>query len=616
MDGFDEATKEFEGFLETLLSDLPKNHKVFITTRPYFLKQLSKVNGMEEKQQCKLSIKSFNKDQVKNVTEKYGINPEEFDECYNKLKDDKKQFLENPLNLNLVLKLWSQVNNILLLENLSTHKLYEHIFEKQISDLVIRLKGRTTLDEEELELSVRNWFHKSLCKITVESLLRVPYDLCLNKWQVYDLSKYALDCHLIANYSLSTFLDSEESSGSMKYFFRHRIQKETLVLKEGCNSVLEDLSKFVSFMINQVDIERKDSGDIHYNYRGRRLKDFFFLFECCDSFFISNVFKAILRAKYFGIFVSDLVEIKNKNQEVFKAIKNFFIDSQQKMTIRGVKTLKEFKEMAHLLLPEIRKLECYIHLNTIDDDFETWNNVMNDHKNDVYFCFNGNTYLNNVESNLELKEAVKAFLNICLHFNNTSLCCAYFQTIKLKRGDPKTLLEHLVVDIKNHFHAVSVGINFEYYEGPDLILDSDFLKHFLSMVKVNYFRFDISSLQNFQMQILCEANVEILYLHLCNLDNSKFLEFFDKWDWRKQTELHVVYLKAKRDQLKLLYQYIHNEIASKTSLKICEPLSVQDMPQYDRKRFKQILLDKETQVVDYKTYTALKNIAEFVHFIY
>ena len=153
LDGFDESSAEFKELLKAILRDMPNNHKVIITTRPASSTQLLEVEGISEKQRCELTLEKFDENQIKEVARKHATDVEEF-ECYcEKLKDEDKKFLETPLNLNLVLQLWSEMNNVLF-KDFSTNNLYKFLFDKRRKELVKRLKGRTHIDGKQLEFSV------------------------------------------------------------------------------------------------------------------------------------------------------------------------------------------------------------------------------------------------------------------------------------------------------------------------------------------------------------------------------------------------------------------------------------------------------------------------------
>ena len=615
MDGYDESTKEFEGFLEAVLRNLPDNHKVLITTRPYFLTQLLKVNGISENKICHLSIESFRENQVKDVTGKYGIDQNKFDSYYKDLKNDRKHFLGNPLNLSLVLELWTSVDNILLMKELNTHKLYECLFEKQISDLVKRLKGRTNLEESELKLCVKKWFQDCFCKIAIESLLKAPYDLSLDTHEVHKLSNNAIDYHLIANYCLSSFLDSEESFGKVGYFYRHVIQKQALTcvyLKECNDTMLEEIKSLITFGPKPVDIKRKVDGEIQYTYRQRWLKDFFFLFECCEDDLITEIITTILcDVTCFQVHHSDLLELKNKNEDVLTAIKDIYTDSKCKMEVYGIKTPQESREITQLLLPEIEHFCCILNLDQNYDDYNGWNTVIDENKDKICFQFKRDAI---IKSNSDFEKEIESIWKKCISNWETKFCSAYLD-IDFRGGDLETLLKILANNIGKKFRTVTIKFIFDLYRGQNVVLDSSLLSQFASKVKVSYLSLTITSLDDFQMQFLNKVKVAD-FLSLNFVRRGHLLEqFFENWNWKLQTDVHKVEFDVAPEQLKFLYQHIPLEIACKTILYVLGTLDSQHVPKFERKKFRQILLAKlNFQELDRRTYNALKKVGTVVNF--
>ena len=226
MDGFDESTAEFKGFLKAILRDLPNNHKVIITTRPASSTHLLQAEGIGKKLRCELTLEKFDENQIKEVAQKCGIDVDEFEHYYGQLQYKDKILLETPLNLNLVLQLWTEMDN-LNLEDLNTIKLYKFLFEKRRKGLVKRLKGRAHIDDRQLELCVEKWFHK-LCKCAASSTVQNYFQLKVDQSHIIELTDDAMNSYLIADDCLSSFLDFEESSGKRSYHYTHIIQKETL----------------------------------------------------------------------------------------------------------------------------------------------------------------------------------------------------------------------------------------------------------------------------------------------------------------------------------------------------------------------------------------------------
>ena len=226
MDGFDESTAEFKGFLKAVLNNLPDNHKVIITTRPSSSTQLLQVEGIGEKRRCELTLEEFDENQIKKVAENYEINVCKFGNCYDNLEADSIKLLRNPQNFNFFLRLWSPAVDNVLSKDLNTNKLYKFLFDKQKKDLVKRLKGKAHIEDRQLELSVEKWFH-GLCKCAAFSIVQNYFDLKVDQSHIIELTDDAMNSYLIADDCLSSFLDFEESSGKRSYHYTHIIQKET-----------------------------------------------------------------------------------------------------------------------------------------------------------------------------------------------------------------------------------------------------------------------------------------------------------------------------------------------------------------------------------------------------
>ena len=727
IDGFDESTAEAYGLLKAILKDLPDNHKVIITTRPASTIQLLKVEGMSGKQTHELSLEKFDRNQIKEVAQNKGIDQNQFEQYCKDLKYEDKVFLENPLNLNLVLQLWSPENNSFL-KHLNTSKLYECLFEKQINELVIRLKDKTHLEESELKMSVNKWFNKTLCKFAVASILNHYHQLEVDQSHIYELADDATNKHLISSHCLSSFLDSEESSGILSFHYRHVIQKETFasIYLKSCND--SELEHFCGFA-RYEEVSR-------------------ILYECNDYHSFLNFFTYFYQRRKLSepvFWCDDLLRIENEKRERFDSLKQMFANSEKKLNIWGIFSPEDAKNLIELLLPEVTQFNCCLEMNLSDLDYKDWHNAINvkskdewnyltnknkvnfndwyqainEFKDQIIFTFG---YKFSIESNDDVKcmlarvseaypesnqRCYEVFLNIyrrVSEFNFKHECCGLFFNIvrsfgtlfssffKLRccdvffnmvrsvsktlfysclkskccgvfvnmsrrvsdgflfswfrstccevflnmirrvlqvffyshfsqmsfeafinliisKGDPGCLLSALIT-IAEKFNSLTIRLNFYWYEGPAVVLDSKLLSQFASKIKVQELYLVIYSCNDFQLQLLNAVKVEeILNLDITGINDENF---FTKLNLEMQTNLSQLRFHIRAKHLKCLYETIPQAIANETWVFIHSLLAVEDVPQPEGKQFRRIKIKELKKTSSYEANKALMKIAVHV----
>ena len=658
MDGFDESTAEFYGFLSTILKDLPDNHKVIITTRPSSSIQLLKVDGVSGKQTHELSLEKFNANQIKEVAQNRGIEENQFDQYCKDLKYEDKMFLENPLNLDLVLQLWSPENNSLL-KHLNTSKLYERLFQKQINELVNRLKGGTRLEYSELKMSVTKWFSKTLCKFAVASILNHYHQLELDQSHIYKLSDDAINMHLISSHCLSSFLDSERSSGNVTYYYRHVIQKETLAstyLKHCSDQELEHFCGFARY----EEVLR-------------------ILYECNDYNCFLNFFTYFYQRRNVSdpVFWCDkLLRIGIEKRERFDSLKEMFANSEKKLNIWYIFSPQDVQNLIELLLPTVRLFNCCLEMNLSDLDYNDWHNVfnvksydewshltnknkvnfsdwyeaINEYKDQVTFTL---SYKFSIESDNDIRCMVAKVSEAFSESNFRQRCCevlfnmvrrvtevfsdscfkpicsgvfcnmlrrfsetffySYFNPMNFEAfvhlivsaGDPEFILKSLI-GTADKFKTLTIRLHFCQYEDPIISLDSRLLSQFASKVQVQELWLGISSCNDFQLQLLNAVKVkQILNLDVTSLNDEAF---FTKLNLEMQTNLSQVRFHIRAKHLKRLYETIPQAIAGDTWVFIHSSLAVENIPQPGGKQFRRI----KFKTSNYETNKALMKLAVHV----
>ena len=581
MDGFDESTAEFKGFLKAILQDLSENHKIIITTRPSSTSQLLDMLEISEKQICVLTLQKFNENQIKEVAQKREIQLDKFDYYYKQLQNEDKKFLENPLNLNLVLQLWSTADNKLF-KQLNASKLYERLFEKQINELIKRLKDRTHLEDSELEKSIRKWFIEGLCKFALLSILQNHFQLELAQSHIYELTDDAMNRHLIASYCLSTFLDTEESSEGSSYHFRHVIQKETLAsyyLKYYEDNELKHICNFVHFDNPFIKI----------------------LTECHDYDNFLILFTYFYESRNPAIFCSQLLKIAVEKKERFDCLKRMFANSEKKLNVRGsILTPRNLKNLVHSLEPELTHFNCYLDINqklNVDWKFD----AMNEYKDKVNFILRYNFF---IENDTDLIGMVAEVAKVYSDSRFSPRCFSAFLFIVITGGDPERLLKALI-DITKQFHTLTIEFEFGKYKGPNVVFGSDLVSQFASQVKVKILQADFYSLSEFHFQLLNAVKVDYFTFYTKHVENETLLDCLKKINFKMQTNLLRCQFVIKPQQLKCLYKNIPQEIARKIWVLIFSPIALEDVPRPQGKKLWSIIIDS----FNYEIYEALRKIA-------
>ena len=582
MDGFDEATAEFKGFLQNIFKDLPIKHKVIITTRPSSCTQLLEVEGIREKQICEFALEKFDVNQIKEVAQNCEINVKRFENFYEHLEGEDKKFLETPLNLNLVLQLWSSGDNVSI-KNLNTSKLFERLFEKQIKELVQRLKDRTNLEDDELEMSVREWFDEGLCQSAAMSLLHLSYDfqyfeLKLDQFHVQELKYNAKNQHLIVHYCLSSFLDWEEtSSGDKSYHFRHVIQKEALVsMLRACES------KQLEYICCDVSLD----GVVR-------------ILEKCNNYnSLLNLFTYVYEQINRDIHYNTLQWIEDEKRDLFDSLKKIIANSKNQINIRDINESQELKEVIELLLPEVTSFNCYLKINnwiTLDN----WSDVVNEYKDNVNFTldYREDVYIYSSDDVRRMVEKVSKDLS-----NFKFKFFAVFLSIKVKGGDPDCLVKALI-DLAEKCHSFTIELTVFFYECPEV--DSNLLAQFGSKVKIQKLCLEIDSLNSFPLQLLNLVNVENLTLYATDEEN---VSVFEKLRGITQSNLRKADILIKGRHLNCLYTNLSQAITCKTAVHIDSSLKLNDVLGSERKKFKKICIRN----CDDLTYNRLKKIASHI----
>ena len=602
MDGFDEATPEFKGFLENILKDLPENHKVVITTRPSSSTDLLHIKEMSEKQKCELSLEKFNENQIKDVARKYNINSSKFNHYYNQLQVEEKRFLENPLNLNLALELWSPTNNVPL-KDLNTHKLYELVFEGQLSQLVKRLKGRTVFDERELTLSAKNWFSQSLCRIAAESLLCEHFELRLCNFHSYQLEDHARASQLIPKDCLSSFLDVEASFWELSCHFKHVIQKEALasIFIRSCSD--KELEILCTSIVHFMDFKTLIVITlVHYDLPGIFLKLVACLYKnkkLCTEFEFLEV-------------------LEYNNKSVFNKVKDVIISTEREINIGKLECAAQLMHIAPLLLPEVKKINFSVEIfASIFYDYslpfrveDHWEEVIKKYKDNVNITLLYEFWMDKIEDINGARRICcsKDYPIFCVNCIDTR-CYNASMTLNMYGGDPEYFLNFLI-DIADNFHELRLRFNFEHYNGiNEVVLNSTLLSKFISRAILEEMHIEINCLQEFHMQILNAVQLKFLSINMKNADNNSCQHFFERANLEMQNDLErVLFFISTGFQLKLLYKTISHRIACKTTVWISKAIAVEDVPKPEGKTFLAIRNSHSSSFINYETYNVLKKL--------
>ena len=584
VDGLDESNIEFNSFFKEVLKDMSENHKVIITSKPTTSNQLFGKKKMAEKVTCELTLEKFNEQQIKDVVQKYGIDLGNFEQYYKNLENGEKKVLKNPLNLSLILESWSPLNNITLKKDLTTHKLYEHAFEKWIKDLVEIHKGKTDLDDNDLELSVRKWFIQSFCKIASESLLNSHHTLMLNPSHIYELTDNAMNKQLIANCCISVFLDSEVSYGEVSYFFRHKTQREA----NASLFIKHYIDKEPEFICETVD-----------NFPA--LNNFFAIFEFLDLDILLKLFALLLKHGTIHLHFSDLLKIKDRDWDLLKNLKDINVCSERKIDFYGICKPRELVQLVHMHLPELSNFNVCLNIDEINS--VEWHDAINEYKDKVNLtltdCFK-------ISDTSDIRNMEKKVTEIHSH-----LCCDALFTIIMDGYSFVYLLNDAFTDIAKYFRTLTINyLDITLYGSFNVNVDSNLFCKFASSVKVkdlrlHLFRSYFKSYKDLLAQFLNVVKVERLNLYVEAIDENIFQEFLEKLDWKVQTNLQHIKVAINVEQLKLLYKHIPQEIAMKTEVNIFTPL--QDLPQPDGKKFLRIKREDKAPL-DYETYKTLKKL--------
>ena len=168
-----------------------------------------------------------------------------------------------------------------------------------------------------------------------------------------------------------------------------------------------------------------------------------------------------------------------------------------------------------------------------------------------------------------------------------------------------------MIDLAEKFQTLTIDFDFDKYEGPDVVLDSNLLTHFAFKVKVYNLSLVIGSLREFQVQLL-NAVIVVAELRLnLSFEGNKMSEFLRKVNWKTQSNLTTVDVDITPKNLECLYKNIPQEIACKTQVNCYSSFTLEDIPLPDGRIFREIYLNFDC---NYETYKAFKKIATNVTF--
>ena len=560
-----------------------------------------------KKQRCELTLEKFDENQIKEVARKCGIDLDKFDHYYGQLQYKDKIFLETPLNLNLVLQLWSEMN-ALNFEDLNTKKLYKFLFDKRRKELVKRLKGRAHIEDKQLELSVERWFHR-LCKCAAFSIVQNYFNLKVDQSHIIELTDDAMNRYLIADDCLSSFLDFEVSSGERSYHYTHVIQKETLASIHLSNCKEDELN-----FICDLTPEWQLSESLRY---------------CNNDTVFLRFYKHYYKRRNQFISCDELLHIAREKKERFKHLKNIFSNSKKKPIISFIYSPRDLSDILQQLLSEVTLKDCQLEMNfcdlcydewksrfpTLNNDqwndavnrnkvsLDDWLNVLHEYKDKVNFEL---SYYFSIKSNDDVRKmATKVSEPFSDSRFKSNVCFRGAVLYKEVYGGDVEFLLQTLIGIAENCDRLFIALLYEQYEGQDEALDSNLLSlFFASKVDIYILELNIDSFKEFQLQLLNASKLQTILLHARNADNERFSEFFKKINWAFQTNLKNVDAFIEPKQLKYLYKNIPEEIAPKTLVFIDNPLALEDVPPPEGKTFQTMFIKSPND----KTYKALKKV--------
>ena len=614
IDGFDESTAEFKGFLSSLLKNLPAQHKIIITTRPDCLEELDNFNDIKTLS-CKLSVKAFVPHQIRIVAEKYLDDVTTFEKFYKRSCSDFRAFLKTPLNLNICLELWKH-DPLALTSNLTTHNLYEKLFEKQTEELITRLEGKSgILKLDDIKRYIRAWLYEDLCKISAASMFRDSYKLSISNWESKILCQAASDRNLVGSYCMSSFLDFEESADGLRYFFRHKIQKEVMsaiYLKQCSNEALKEIA-----------IREKDNYLPTYKFE--------FLFKCCDATQFSRIFGIFLETQNELQEATQLLELKHKNENFFDSLKKELGSWEKSLLLRDP-DIQMLKNILQLLIPPVKHITVILRIHNDDDTeyFEKVNNILQSYRHQLIYTIKLDFYFNDEECKSTLLTS-PSLINALLHYLKYAISCGGSSSVTLLRkkfchahmnitvheGDLLKILKN-ILKVKNSFHTLTLALNVRQYDGSSIILDKELLSKAQTdfvMTKCIIEPLPDTQKINFCWNLLSSASVKKIELLLSNCDTKIIEELFEKWREGKLSicpEEILFFICA--NQLKILYDLIDTTTIKKTTIDFSDDIfDTISVPEYKGKKFQAVKLLKDEQIDDPKTFEALTKISENVY---
>ena len=587
MDGFDESTAECRGFLKSLVSNMPTTHKVIITTRPDCLENIERINGIEDLYSV-VSLSNFDEAQIKDVARNFLEHSklEDFENFYAGLNTESKEFLTTPLNLNLCLQLWTRDSTILW-GILTTHKLYEHIFEELIIGLVHRFEDKTTIiQDSDLKMSIEKWLKEGLCKVAAETIFKKR--LFVNELEKQTLCECASNRLLIPSYCLSSFLETEELSIGFSYSFRHKIQKEVLAsfYMHQCNE--ESFEQLVK-NVKKVDASSLTAYDYQFE-NPLNFNDCAFLFQCCDREQFARSFNVLLKNISSLQTAECLLRVKETNQEYFNVLKrqlklwdpplNFsFSDTQNLVDIiealaPDLKMLKinitagsefgnsyydDFCDSLSMLkkkialqialsitrngtqnfirlIERLKKTNDHLLVTEIEADMD-WNDP-NWWRNGLNKMFALENLKNITFSSVEFRknnQGLMSFLSLVKKSCSQSLMswiagpksreCNIHISFMLKDGNPNEMLE-MLLKLATLFEIVTMDLTVCEHACPNINIEKSLLEKFQKSIRVTRIKLIVGLIDkyNFYWQLLNCTNIEKVELFIYDLNYRPITE--------------------------------------------------------------------------------------------
>ena len=636
-DGFDEGNLDFGEFLDMFLFNFSMNSsdKLIITTHPNQIESLYKLHDIKNLRSSILSIKPFDEEQMQLVINSSLADQSAFNCYYKNLNSNDKKILQNPLYLKIFLDLWPHYEAVFSNKNISVHRLHELNFERKIKQLSKNNseQAMSKFNEQEWNECYKRWFTDSLCKTATESYIKNFYELSLNKWEDHRIIQAATNDGINVKECLSSFLGYEVTYIGKQYSFKHQIEKEVLCgifMRDCVESFKCIMETMKSFVIKKGIVT--EFGTFKRISEERRLCDFTFLFNFCSSDDISKIFRILLKIDHLHLFASDLLNIKERDDVIFKALKEDINKLTSPIKIYGINDSQTFKDITHCLLPEVREFSIvsshfqnFKDLNPDNEDFGSMsseqescsrfyddvNNFLSD-KQELTFYFT-TSFSFDIESNSSIDEYFDAFFNNCSKFRNYNRSHAHF-IVTMKEFDlDSTKLITRLLEAKDIFKSVSIGLNFIYTNSVSKIEPNLLTQFKASTIKIIHL---LSQLQDGldMMQFYNLPNISHrFHLSMYHISTTAIENFFENWNWESQKNIETFYFRINIYQLMDVYRLIHEDVIAKTIIYIRHDFTKFEIPSFNGKKFKNISFFYDKTLVDPETYNAMTSLAESVY---